>query len=503
MSHRGGYGCNCMKCNPSNYSSQVQGQQLNPPPLPPIPVSCMACAQPLTTGFGSLCNMCQSKVTSGLIESIKDTVPLVPSFLNRTDLPVKIEHILQTSGIYDYLTRDFGMQRTNELTKAAANVLGSAPLLTDIDPELFLRSLTTGWQHIVLPMVETNHVAIWADQHYKTLMVPWRKNAPVRDYRTSGAPGFQETAVPDWDMAIGKLLGYRKWTLTMPTSDDVDFEPNDGDEPELVGSYSQNFLSHYKMSDGRRVAVCANTAATHPKDDVPADNDCGCGWWAYWSPKEADNHGGHGGSLYDMSVTVAVEGSGRVVIGQKGFRAQYLKIIGIAPSGSFGAYCSEQLNVLRKFAAARLDGCPVFGTADEMKKETGLDENYGTLASRYPELAHYGNNDLALYTQLLTQLQSKVKGELTEVERQYDTARSDVEFMPNYMGRPDVRYLSSSVRKLRDHITQLRSIFQLLSSEYMITDYLLTERGCDSKRAYRDLIRIGSDPWRPWEGRTW
>jgi hypothetical protein len=413
-------------------------------------------------------------------------------------IPIGIQLVLERSGIFGYMADELprGGQAIQRLCESIRRAVSGDPLLPQLEPELALRSLTTGWARICLDPTENNAVAVWADNYYRTLMAAYRHEGPQsRPVSTTGVPGFQEQELPDWDLAVGKLIGYRKWALTIPGPWEEEDVAIFGELPhmDLHGSYGKDFLEHETDDLHRHKAVCYGTGA---HKEVPADNGCGCGWWVYWSPKEADKHAG-GGGLANIPVTVATEGSGRVVIGQKGFRCEWIKIIGIAPSmpghtrihgDPMTSPLVYDIDQIRKFARQYLPGCEVFENSVEMKKLIGVDPTYGTMGSRYPELSHYDDRTLSTYMQFLRRLQGGVR----------DAQKENRTRLGAYMQRNEEE--DPYVNSLRDEQKSLKIAHQLLTSEYLISDYLLLERGTNGSDLYQQMV---ADDWARRDLESW
>jgi hypothetical protein len=271
-------------------------------------------------------------------------------------------------------------------------------LVDKLEPELFIRSVTAGWLRMALNEVQTNSVASTADEYYKGVFAARElaeaEGAEKKRISTTGMAGFQEQAQPnDWDFAMGLVQGFRKWSVN-------------ASQNAVVGSYSKDFLAHKMLEDGRRVGICYQSGSSHPPEQVPADSGCGCGWWAYWSPEEAKKHGGASGDNKTVfAVTVAVEGSGRVVIGQKGFRSQYVRVTGIAPDTEIDP---AGLEALAAFSRKHLLDAPVYRGTDALREGVGCDPVYGTLTARYSEIAMHSDQALAIYVDFLKGVRSYI-----------------------------------------------------------------------------------------------
>lgn len=173
----------------------------------------------------------------------------------------------------------------------------------------------------------------------------------------NGFPGYSERGAPDeWDMSLGEVFGYRWWYMPV--------------DPSLVGymfpcnaSYNEYALSTDKTRgilygannqpwmNGRMEARCTSTRRNSSSYDFVMDRPpliheppeireaCGCGFWAYFNKdlqigsvlaeamtKDIPNVSSYGASVPVFGV---VKGTGRVIIGDKGFRSQYAQIMGL------------------------------------------------------------------------------------------------------------------------------------------------------------------------------
>ena len=177
---------------------------------------------------------------------------------------------------------------------------------------------------------------------------------------TTGMNGFSENG--EWDFAAGSVYGYRSWTLEMsnpsPELDQSTFK--------LTGNWGGNWTSgtqqaeckYSRNSDFLNAAGLARSIPVlHENGDVIIpDEKCGCGFWAYWeSPSVAWYIYPHrqlsdeylsletGKANYSdeewvralnaawyrcpiLAVEIPVEGIiqgfGRTIIGEKGFRCE-------------------------------------------------------------------------------------------------------------------------------------------------------------------------------------
>lgn len=172
--------------------------------------------------------------------------------------------------------------------------------------------------------------------------------------RSSGMNGFSEHGTPsEWDFGLGSVTGYRFWNWHVNPwhagfrySDEL-FNGKDT-YSYLIGSYRGEW------TPGRIEAKCERnnrewTFSSGAYEDGNLVHEppeyreaCGCGWWAYFDKNRdvSDVLGGHRSnkpsiaqeSLLGRQDTVklpvfgVIEGTGRVIIGEKGFRSQFAEV---------------------------------------------------------------------------------------------------------------------------------------------------------------------------------
>lgn len=125
----------------------------------------------------------------------------------------------------------------------------------------------------------------------------------------SGLPGFDGR---EPDLAIGSVTGVRWWNLRMPDG------PDGMPDLSLAGVHSSD-----PWKPGENTARCARFLSLHAIDEpheVP-DESCACGFWAYWAVPDALNPHNFG-----VPVLGVIEGYGRTLIGDKGFRCARARI---------------------------------------------------------------------------------------------------------------------------------------------------------------------------------
>jgi hypothetical protein len=195
---------------------------------------------------------------------------------------------------------------------------------------------------------------------------------PQREHYSTGGAGFTEAGVPDgYDTAAGSVIGYRSWKVTTAP---------DGDHARyLVGAYG-NMWPHADSPGHRYTAWCKSRGCK----SVPNEDGCGCGFWAYWEP---------GRSSYQLTVIGAIEGSGKVILGEDGFRCQHAVIRGFAPADPLKL---ESLrNTLSWYHA------PVYDDVTALFNAVGNDQLYSPLARDVAVLSQVPQRALEAYLRLL------------------------------------------------------------------------------------------------------
>jgi hypothetical protein len=191
-----------------------------------------------------------------------------------------------------------------------------------------------------------------------------------REYRSTGASGFTEQGTPDdYDIAAGSVLGYRTWEIR---------------SGKLAGAYGGSWPPG--KPGYRHTARCK----AHDCQNVPNERNCGCGFWAYWQP------GGKNDTQYGHRIVGVIEGSGKVILAEHGFRSQYAVIKGLAPADTswrqIGTPVSE---VLREYHV------PVFGNADQLADALGTDPVYSPWARYLSVFTAVPHRELEAYLVLL------------------------------------------------------------------------------------------------------
>lgn len=166
----------------------------------------------------------------------------------------------------------------------------------------------------------------------------------------SGIAGYSEKGAPeDWDTAMGEVYGYRWWYLVLPPElvGYIDCTPRMMTADKQVGTlYGAN---NQPWHDGRLEARCTSyrglgtsgvmNRTNEPHQPPETREACGCGFWAYFNKglevSEVLSMQFAGSAPHLLSYGAAipvfgvVKGTGRVIIGEKGFRCQYAQIMGL------------------------------------------------------------------------------------------------------------------------------------------------------------------------------
>ena len=176
---------------------------------------------------------------------------------------------------------------------------------------------------------------------------------PKKPIPFSGMAGYSEAGTPDdWDLELGYIRGYRWFTTQIPESwagvrhrsvregyYDVTGKPEihdtgmidlaDHELPSMYGAFAGAW------EDGVNTATCGKYGKSFAHEPPEVREACGCGFWAYFDQNLAVNSvlsGWHSSKRGTVGICVlgCVEGTGRVIVGEKGFRSQYAKIVGLA-----------------------------------------------------------------------------------------------------------------------------------------------------------------------------
>ena len=259
---------------------------------------------------------------------------------------------------------------------------------------------------------------------------------PKKPIPVNGMQGYSERGTPDdWDMAIGTIRGYRWFKIEIPESwagkrrreirqgyFDATGKPEVHDEgprelsaielPTLIGAYGG------RWEDGVNEAKCRRSMSTRPGNGFTHEppeirEACGCGFWAYFdeniqcsqvlSQWQQAQDGWTG-----MAILGCVEGSGRVIVGEKGFRSQFAQITaltigqvavpqlmywdtgqggyGMGPGGSYGTpkvQCSDdelyaRLAKIEDMLSRRYPNARIMSSEATLRGIFPPDKNYGS-----------------------------------------------------------------------------------------------------------------------------
>lgn len=190
--------------------------------------------------------------------------------------------------------------------------------------------------------------------------------------RSTGMSGYSEQGVPDnWDFGIGSVSGYRWWWWHVPPKfagyTDEEWVNGRNAFSYLIGAYRGEW------EPGRIEAKCKaskssmyniGTAENFTGEHEPPEfrTTCGCGFWGYFSeglrmedvlyrtPTPKIEREAYMGGMPTIKVPVfgVIEGSGRVIIGEKGFRSQYARLKALClpkeAKNALGKWCSTTPN---------------------------------------------------------------------------------------------------------------------------------------------------------------
>jgi hypothetical protein len=195
------------------------------------------------------------------------------------------------------------------------------------------------------------------------------------EYRSTGASGFTEDGVPDdYDVAAGSVLGYRTWQLQKGV---------------LLGAYGGDWPAP-ATSGHRYIAKCKK-----PQHDVPDERSCGCGFWAYWLPPDESS------VTYNHTVIGAIEGSGKIILGENGFRSRYAVIRGLALTDLAYTKTTDYYHDVKLIKDLKRFRVPVYANSDEMALELGTDQLYSPLTRDLRVFTSVPSRDLKSYLMVL------------------------------------------------------------------------------------------------------
>jgi hypothetical protein len=159
---------------------------------------------------------------------------------------------------------------------------------------------------------------------------------PVPRGTGAGMTGFAEAGASEFEFAAGSVLGLRQWTLVSP---DFRGDPHNAESnwPVIPLRGATGFA--WPLGAQVLEAGCNNGYGHPPPVEVDPVTltRCGCGWWAYWDMASLSANRPMSFSGSGLPVLGVIEGYGRVLLGERGFRSQKAKIAALAPAFSVRA----------------------------------------------------------------------------------------------------------------------------------------------------------------------
>jgi len=169
----------------------------------------------------------------------------------------------------------------------------------------------------------------------------------------------------DFDLAVGSVLGLRWWALRRINSNvllvNAPSCPLGSERLCGVQSFWQPGVNEAQCMPWNVSGVAIVDPV--PGHDVPFEN-CGCGFWAYWNtssaPRPPDII-----SRCRRQVIGVVEGFGRTLLGDRGFRCQRARIVALAATGELGGhwlrdYPGQRQNLAKSY------GVPIYLSLTEL-----------------------------------------------------------------------------------------------------------------------------------------
>lgn len=141
---------------------------------------------------------------------------------------------------------------------------------------------------------------------------------PPQRGAAAGQPGFDGSG--EFDFAAGKARGYRWWTVPGYQTACPCCYPTGPVIPPLEFTHIEG-ATGYAWPPGIIQAQCNRWLHHQPPVERDYVGDCGCGFWAYWD-FQVYNLGG-------LPVAGVIEGTGRTLIGELGFRCQRARIVAL------------------------------------------------------------------------------------------------------------------------------------------------------------------------------
>ena len=179
------------------------------------------------------------------------------------------------------------------------------------------------------------------------------------------APTSQEYA--GFALAMGEVYGLRTWRMddhgrlrAMHLEMAPPWRPGVNEAVCYADSYgSVGFMGGFigglvtggmvlgPPSASCQCTVCTAACSPQPEQKLEQhavpDESCACGFYAYTSPKTRETYSGHDGNVFGV-----IRGTGRTLIGTKGFRSEKAEIVALLdPShgrdGTYGEWMADRL----------------------------------------------------------------------------------------------------------------------------------------------------------------
>ncbi len=213
----------------------------------------------------------------------------------------------------------------------------------------------------------------------------------------TGLNGFDGSG--EFDLIAGSVTGLRWWTAFDGTLQGMrgPWQPGQNEATCSVQPSMPVISSAWDdiaWVNGVPTRISDIPPEHQPIKHQPPEESCGCGFWAYWD-LENNNPSYHG-----IAVCGIIEGTGRVLIGEKGFRCQYAEVIALhVPYPVYPDDDSSWSEQRYKLAPAEwlytrthlqrsYLGVPLYGTLELMLEEHPTDR--GDSSSFLPVTAAFG-----------------------------------------------------------------------------------------------------------------
>ena len=159
-------------------------------------------------------------------------------------------------------------------------------------------------------------------------------SAPPRPRRHhSGMDGFEERSAESFPLAVGHFGGLRVWNLledgTLQGANSMIWKPGENVATcmhgHLVPCDGQTCAREPDRAERIDITLISSPYPQRLTWNIPGECQCGCGLWAYWNLNDSNlsNHS------FARPVIGVVEGYGRAIEGERGFRAAKARIVGL------------------------------------------------------------------------------------------------------------------------------------------------------------------------------